>query len=99
MVRNRADHEVVLPAVELCDRKPVFAVHLGRVGERVGGLNPVAEPAQPPDQVDGAAVAKVRYVFLERETEHESGPCLRGAAVVERVGDPLPHAVVDSAAC
>ena len=53
----------------------------------------VAEPLQPPNDVDAAAVAEVGHIFLEGQAEDQRASRL-APPVVERVGDPRAHPVV-----
>ena len=54
----------------------------------------MAEPGQPPDHVDHLGIADVGHVRLEGEPEHQDRACAGAAALVDRVGDPLAHAVI-----
>ena len=55
------------------------------------------EPLQPLDQVEAAAVAKVRHILLEGQAEHQRRAGL-APPLVQRVGDPRAHPVVGLAA-
>jgi hypothetical protein len=58
----------------------------------------MAEPLQPPDEVEAAAVAQVGHILLEGQAEHQRRAGLAAAPLVQRVGDPRAHAVVGAAA-
>ena len=57
----------------------------------------MAEPAEPLDDVDHPAVAKVGHVFLEGKAEHQHAAGAIAEPLVKAVGDPGAHAVVDFA--
>ena len=93
-MRDRTDHQIVAPAVRLGDLEPMLALDLLGRRDRIRDLDLVAEPLQPPDDVEAAAVAEVGNILLEGQAEHQRAcPALR-APVVKRIGDPRAHAVV-----
>ena len=93
------DDEIIAPPVELGQADPIFMFDLRLVGEGIGDIDRMAEPPKPLDDVDRPAVSKVRHIFLEGQAEHQHRPGLGPAPLVEGVGDPAAHPVVDAAAC
>ena len=92
-MRDRADDQVVGPAIRLGELDAMVAFDLLGRRDRVGGLDLVAQPLQPLDHIEAAAVPEVRHILLEGQPEDQR-PARLAPAVVERVGDPRAHPVV-----
>src|SRR4029078_6057434 len=57
-LRDRADDEVVAPPVQLVQLQALLASKLVGIGQRVGDMDRMAEPLEPPDPGGTAAASQ-----------------------------------------
>src|SRR6476469_6446757 len=89
-----ADDKVVTRSVRLGDLETVVALDFFRRRYRIGNLDLMPQPLQPPDEVEGAAIAEVGHISLNVRPRTRTLPAFpRRLWSVSAIQPPMPSLV------